>query len=72
MQDHFKITIMIYLTWKSKFQLHNISEDVVKQIKGYLNTNQARDMDQIPAKFFKGAAHALAYTLIKIFDPVCR
>ena len=50
------------------FQLPNTSENVVRKILSYLNTNKVVGMDQIPTKFLKAAADTLAYLLAKIIN----
>ena len=58
----------IFNSKRNKFQLFNISEDVVKKNLFYVNTNKAAGMDQISAKFPKEAAGMLAYPLSRIID----
>ena len=52
-----KILMLIYLrtATKNEFELLDVSENAVKKILSYLNTNEAGRIYQTPAKFLKEA-----------------
>ena len=46
----------IYYPNNKKFELSNVSEEVIKKILLSLNTSKAAGLDQIPATFLKDGA----------------